>query len=153
MNLGNGIKIVHEKGVSNKKTIHWKQIFFGRLKHSFLGIVTKKENILFLNDNFFICSTPNNEDLNSKNCVRKKLSGMILLCLAKYISQVRSTMYKWGKKESLLLKMCKRDVMNVTNSHHGSTGKYYSFGNRAKYRIMEQSSVTQYIHKKIQTKN
>ena len=73
---------------------------------------------------------------------------MILLCLAKNRSKVRNTMYKWGKKESLLLKMCKHSVMNVTNSYHGSIGKYYSFGNRANYRIMEQSSVTQYIHKK-----
>ena len=72
MNSDNGIKIVHEKCVSNKETSHWKQILVSRMKHNFLGIVTKKENILFQNENFFIFSTHNNEELNSKNCVKKK---------------------------------------------------------------------------------
>ena len=45
--------------------------------------------------------------------------------------------------------MFKRNVINVTNSHHGSTGKYYCYGIRENYRIIEQSSVTKYSHKKI----
>ena len=43
MNLGNGIKIVHEKCVSNKKKIYWKQILVSRMKQKLLGIVTSTD--------------------------------------------------------------------------------------------------------------
>ena len=73
---------------------------------------------------FFRFSTNNNGVLNSKSIGNKKLSGMVLLCLAKYQSQLGENVLM-GKKESLILQMCKCNEINLTNYHHGSTGKYY----------------------------
>ena len=147
IDLGDGIKMNHEKVLSNKKTIHWKQILVIRMKHNFVAIITRKENIVFQNDFILIFSTNNNGVLDSKYVVKKCIwYGFFMSCKVQIITE--KNIYKWGKMKSLMLQMCKRNVINVAFSRHGSAGKYYCYGNKANYRIIEKSSVTRYFHKK-----
>ena len=41
--------------------------------------------------------------------------------------------------------------MKGASSHHGSEGKYYSFGARANYGIIEKSTLTQFVPKKFKS--
>ena len=57
----------------------------------------------------------------------------------------------WGIDEANFLKKCKQNIIKGNSSHFGSTGKYYSFGNRANYALIDNSSVTQYVSKKFKS--
>ena len=53
----------------------------------------------------------------------------------------------WGLQGYENLKVCKNNIMKGNATHHGSSGKYYSFGNKANYAIVQKSSVAQYVCK------
>ena len=54
----------------------------------------------------------------------------------------------WGKDKTCIVRQCKRNIIKGNSSHHGSSGNYFSFGNRANYGRINNSSITQYIPKK-----
>ena len=58
------------------------------MKGNLVAIVTRRENVAFQNENIFIFSTNHNGGLKSTSVGKKKLSGMVLLCLAKYQSHL-----------------------------------------------------------------
>ena len=57
-------------------------------------------------------------------------------------------MYSWGKQQVTMLKQCKENVIHGHSSYFGSTGCYYSFGNRSSYGMIDKSTITQYTNKK-----
>ena len=52
-----------------------------------------------------------------------------------------------------MVKECKTNIIKGNSSHHGSSGNYFSFGNRANYGVINTSSITQYIPKKYRSVN
>ena len=51
----------------------------------------------------------------------------------------------WGKIHVDLIKSCESSALSsVKNDRHGSTGSYYSFGNKAFYGKIGNSSIDQY---------
>ena len=73
---------------------------------------------------------------------------MLLLFFVKLDRECNNTGYAWGKKDSIFLKRCKQNIISCHSTHYGSTGKYYSFGNRANFGLINNSSITQYVPKK-----
>ena len=86
----------------------------------------------------------NNDGYDSKHCP----SGMILLCVCKVGANEQCNGIKWGNAEEKILKSVKNSTITATNSHHGSHGGHYSFGNKAFYGKVGSSSVSQYAVKK-----
>ena len=65
--------------------------------------------------------------------IHYKPYGKLLLCLCKLTRDQNVSEYGWGKKDINLLKKCKNNIIQSHLSHYGSTGEYYSFGNRANF--------------------
>ena len=59
----------------------------------------------------------------------------------------------WGKDQINVAKECKTNIIKGNSSHHGSSGNYYSLGNRANYSVINTSSITQCITKKYRSVN
>ena len=60
-----------------------------------------------------------------------------------------------GKKHHTAVIQCKSSAISSHNKHHGSTGDYFSFGNKIRYNTVDFSSVWQYStkpHLKIEQK-
>ena len=79
-------------------------------------------------------------------------SGIIVLFMCKLQTDKYTTEYTWGQKEANILKTCKNNIITGHSHHFGSSGNYYSYGNRANYGMINNSSVTQYVSKKYSNK-
>ena len=53
-----------------------------------------------------------------------------------------------GTKQAILLKQCKQNIINGHSSHYESTSKYYFFGNRGNYDMINYSSIIKCVPKK-----
>ena len=122
---------------SNQKNIHWKRPHLNNL--GYILIVTHKDELV-----------PNHSDLViiSGGNMNEKASGYIVLCLCQIRKQTEISQYTWGKREANLLHSSKRNIITGHSTHYGSKGKYYSFGNRANYATVDNSTITQYTTKK-----
>ena len=54
----------------------------------------------------------------------------------------------WNRSHITALKKCKPNICKSKHAHFGSNGYYASFGNKADYKIVDHSSVSQYTSKK-----
>ena len=78
-----------------------------------------------------------------------KMSGKLLLLLAVLpkLNTKMSSEKVWSKEDYVMVKLCKPSIMDSLH-HHGSTGNYYAFGNKANYAMVNKSSVGLYSNKK-----
>ena len=74
-------------------------------------------------------------------------SGMLLLLFAKLQQKKTLQDIVWGQKHVKAITDCKNSVITMHNTHHGSLGQYFSFGNNAIYRNINHSTVGQYKNK------
>ena len=125
------------KCTSNGKTLHWKRPHLNNL--GYIIIVTHKDELEKMTSELTVISGGNKEEEGS---------GYVILCLCKIRKQTNVSEYIWGDNEEKLLSSAKRNIITGHSSHYGSKGKYYSFGNRANYAIIDNSSITQYTSKK-----
>ena len=84
---------------------------------------------------------------NGLHCEAKG-SGKLVLPLARLQKKKKNSLV-WTKHHFNKVKKCKRSVITKNNKHHESTGRYFSFGNKAAHRITNNSSVSQYAVTKI----
>ena len=89
-------------------------------------------------------STNDNDDINKDY----KSSGIVIPMLTKWDRESTKTSYSWDSDDLVNIKRCKPNIITARTSHYGSTGLYYSYGNRGNYQMMNNSSITQYAHKK-----
>ena len=47
----------------------------------------------------------------------------------------------WGESHRFVIQKCNNSVITATNGHHGSGGRYFSFGHNAMYKTDNMSSV------------
>ena len=71
-------------------------------------------------------------------------SGMLILLVAKLKKKKVENSFLWFQKHGEAVMECKNSVITSGNSHHGSLGKYFSFGNSAVYKTVNKSSVGVY---------
>ena len=73
---------------------------------------------------------------------------MLVVLIAKLKKKTINDSFLWCEKHGEAIKECKSSVISSNNSHHGSLGKYFSFGNSAIYKTVNKSSVGQYTTKR-----
>ena len=76
-----------------------------------------------------------------------KRYGYVILFLGRLQRETGISKYHWRKDKTIVVRKCKTNIIKGNSSHQGSSGNYYSFGNRADYGITNDSSITQYILK------
>ena len=108
----------------------------------YIVIVPNKLELYKATSDLVIVNGGNKED---------KGSGYVVLCLCNIRKQTHVSEYVWGGNEAKLLASSKRNIITGHSTHFGSKGKYYSFGNRPNYAMINNSSITQYTSKKYPT--
>ena len=73
---------------------------------------------------------------------------MILLCYCVHSQKQLQNRCEWGIEEYNIMKSSKRSVITKKNNHNESTGKYYSYGNKGSFDLVDGSSVSQYTYRK-----
>ena len=118
-------------------------------------IVIYKTELLVSNPELIIIDGSNQELLedNVNDDTRYKPSEIVVLCLAKLEREDITSWYSWGNKDVINVKKWKSNIITGHSSHFGSTGNYYSYGNRANYGLIGKSSLTQFVHKKFKSKS
>ena len=137
-------KALYGKGIKMKKTIRThdtdsfrsNELVLTRMKGSFAMIIANKEE----------CSRIDPELLNSSARHNLDPSGFVVLMTIVFKNNDKSSS-TWDYKDTQLLRSCKPNIL-VSSKHHGSTGYYSSFGNKASYDKVVDSSVGQYAIKK-----
>ena len=76
-----------------------------------------------------------------------KPSVMVVLCISQVCSDGRSTGRCWGSNDYTMVNSCKENIIKGHSTHHGSSGKYYSFVNKSNFTITDNSSISQYVTK------
>ena len=107
----------------------------------YILIVTLKDHLKKMNSDFVVINGGNVDD---------EASGYIVLCLCQIRKQTNISEYIWGNYKVKLLHSAKRNIITGHSTHYGSKGKYYSFGNRANYAMVDNSTITQYTPRNIQ---
>jgi hypothetical protein len=118
-------------------------IYLGRTKKNILVITALKEEILSISPNTII--------INSTTTKKSTLSGIVLLLHATQERKTTCQSSFWPQSIVTTINNCKTNILSVKNSHFGSKGHYYSFGNKAMYGMKGtdgKSSVGTYANKK-----
>ena len=119
-------------------------------------------NISKIKDNYTVIVAPTGEissifphlhvllvgDLYQHCPVQKSKSGYVLLFVGTSYNCKLVEKWMWDADNFKLLKKCKRNIIRKTNDHHESVGHYFSFGNRANFKITKESSVGTYATKR-----
>ena len=146
--FGSNISTIRRQFLSNNKRIQCKIPLLSRIKGSFLAIVGKKDELLATNNKVLVVDGSSQELGNNENNRSYKPSGMVLLCLVTFKKEKKEKGYTWGKREADFLKSCKSNIMTGRSHHFSSSGNYYSYGNRANFGRVDNSTITQYVSRK-----
>ena len=141
------------KGVcSNKKKIRtskgymWSDIVnIGNMKQNLLAIATSFNEI---NDDIakskiLILDATNRTTTNNYNDDKYEPSGVILLALI-HLDVKYEGILEWKKEHHNMMHEHKKPLFETDSKHHGSTGKYYSYGNKGNFWMVGLSSIGQY---------
>ena len=80
-----------------------------------------------------------------QHCPHDKVSsGYVLLFIGRSNNNNSSVLQSWNEKDFKYLKRSKNNVIRKSNNHHCSVGHYFSFGNKAKFAIDDDSSIGTY---------
>ena len=147
---GGNIITRRKKFISDGKMLHYKEPTIGNIKGNFLFITAKKEDILCLSKETLIVdgSTQNIGDNLFENGTSYCPSGIVVLMFCKLQNIRNKTGYTWGSHQANFCHATKDNLIDANSSHFGSKGKYYSFGNRGNYDMVDDSTVTLYVSKK-----
>ena len=145
VNVGDGLiwNINNQSGTNDV-------ISLSNMKDNFVFILMSKDELIKSTWCRGIIVLPQGcrNEYNDRNECKHKPSGYVVLMLAKQQTGGKKTDILWGEQHYKSIKKCKKSVIDSNNGHHGSNGKYFSFGNRASYATVGRSSVTQYAYKK-----
>ena len=127
-----------------------KRVEFDRMAKKYLFIIAKCDEIMGLFDNVFMFSS-NMRNIGGGERERRLIgSGFCVLLFA--LVQELDTNNKWTDDNVIALKQCKTNICKGKTSHFNSKGYYASFGNKANYAIIDNSSISQYSTKKSSNK-
>ena len=148
--LGKDITMRRKKCTSSGKSMQWKSPLLQNVANGFMAAVGLKKELLLSNPDLIVVDGSNQEllDDNINDVTAYKPSGIVVLCLIKLERELIRSQYLWGPNDALNINKCKTNIITGHSTHFGSTGKYYSFGNRANYGMIDKSSITQFVLKK-----
>ena len=111
----------------------------------------KKDELVASNKNLYIIpSTLGKKSLYDNFSFNKNSSGsgyVIISYILLRKDKSKST-NDWSNSSIRHLKRCKTNICKGNGTHFGSSGYYASFGNRADYNIINDSSITTYVNTK-----
>lgn len=148
--LGKDIKLKRNKSISSGKQKQWRGPLLANTRNGIMLIVGNKNEFVASNPDLIIVDGSNQQLLEDdiNNDTAYKPSGIVVLCMIKLERETIKTQYLWGPDDARNIKTCKTNIITAHSTHFGSTGQYYSFGNRANYGMIGKSSITQYVNKK-----
>ena len=132
---------------NDEQTIYSNEIKLTEMKGKYLFITGDKKHYLH-DPNIFCIDTTAQSKSNNGNDGKHKPSGVVVLCMCVLNYQRNNTGWSWGKSHYDLVRQSKNNLMAGMASHFESEGKYYSFGNKGSYGMINNSSVGQYANRK-----
>ena len=152
IHMGSNVMLRKKRGLSSGINVNWKTPQLANTKGGYMLIATNKNELLKSNPDLIVIDGSNQELLidNVNDHTDYEPSGILVLCIAKLERESVKSQYLWGPKDASNIKKWKTNIITGHSSHFGSTGNYYSFGNRANYGLIGLSSLTQFVHKKVQ---
>ena len=153
--MGSNVMLRKKRGLSSGINVNWKTPQLANTKGGYMLIATNKNELLKSNPDLIVIDGSNQELLidNVNDYTDYQPSGILVLCIAKLERESVKSQYLWGHKDAENIKKWKTNIITGHSSHFGSTGNYYSFGNRANYGLIGLSSLTQCVHKKFKKKS
>ena len=150
--FGNKLHLKSRSGKCKGTTMRWKSPILQNISGGYCMIVGDKKEILLHYPNLIIMDGGGTQDENDTENHRNG-SGYLILFFGRLQRQTGISKYVWGGDKLNIVKECKTNVIKGNSSHHGSSGNYFSFGNRANYGKINNSSITQYVPKKYMSVN
>ena len=139
-----GNNVIHKKKKNAKMPNNGalKDVKVSEMCGKYFGITCNKEEFQ-RNHNVFIIDSQSCEESD----IKEKKSGILLLmyCVDDY--QKHNTGWKWDDNLFKAMKSSKNNIITKKNNHNGSTGNYYSYGNKGNFALVDGSSVGQYTYK------
>ena len=148
VSIGQNLKFKKRSHKSHGSVLRWKTPLLANIQGRFMVVVIDKSEIIAHSPNILIIDGSSQQGGNYIEGSKYSPSGKVILFLGRITMNDNASKYIWGKEEATFLKSCKPNLIKGNSQHFGSTGKYYSFGNIANYRLIGKSSVTQYVHKR-----
>ena len=118
--------------------LHYKQPSIANIEGGFFLITSRKQDVLSLYKDTLIVDGSCHKTINDETY---HPSGIVILMFCKLQNTKQQKGYKWGLHQANCCKATKENIMDSQSSHHGSTGSYYSVGNRGNYGMNDGSSV------------
>ena len=138
MNLNNVVSNVHTVDVC-------------KTKNTFFCITTTVQDVLAACPNTIILPSSSRYKDNSHEVASFDTKGMVLLYYAIISKKPKTYDMKFDYDFAKQIKRVKNSTIKK-GDHNGSTGLYYSFGNKGSYEMVNNSSVGQYTTKVVKNK-
>ena len=148
---GKNVKYIKRRSISNGKPIHWNEINLSEMKGSFFMITTKKEECSKHFTNNVVFDTSNRQEESDKGDNKYHPSGFVVLCICNLEQQGDPNRPVYGTDFYKAIHGCKNNIITSHSNHFGSSGCYYSFGNKGNYMTIDNSTVGQYASKRFAT--
>ena len=122
-----------------------------RSKSNYIFILAQKDELVASNKNLYIIpSTLGKKSLYdnfsfNKNCAG---SGCVIISYVLLRKDKFKSTNDWSNSLISQLKRCKTNICKGNGTYFGSSGYYASFGNRAAYNIINNSSIAIYVNTK-----
>ena len=142
---GKHVTVMKRKSISNDKSIKLKEVNISTKKVNYFIITTEKTAVLRDKLNLIIDATHQAENHQS--------SGKIFLCVCIYNHQKDRIGWTWGKDHYTAIDNSKPNMLIGDSKNFESTGKYYSYGNKGAFGMVDNTSVSQYVMKIPQLKH
>ena len=129
--------------------VKWSNILINQMKLNTLFITTSYEEICSRSDaaNIVVLDGTTRCAWNDGEDDAYSPSGRVVLGTFNISDIDECTEVSWGLQQKKILKKIKNNTINKTNNHNQSEGLYFSFGNKAFYGRVGNSSVSQYAIK------
>ena len=119
-----------------------KEIKIDEMEGKYLAITCQKKDIMD-NTNVFIV----NDYAAKEGEAEANKSGRVLLLYCVHDHQRHYTGWEFNRGLVKALTTSKQNIITKKKNHNGSEGKYFSYGNKANFEIINHSSVSQYAYK------
>ena len=149
LNHGKNVELQGNTSTSRLKsdTKHY-QFNISRVSKQYLLICAKKSECMLHYRNVRIIDSSYAIGKVCKTEKKYKPSGMVVIFMVRLDSTPKIDKSPWDYTLYKKIKKCKPNILGgKKKKHHGSTGYYYSFGNRGDYKTLDGVSVTTYASK------
>ena len=146
--VGNGVNSNLKKINTSKGNIWTKIVSLQNMKNNLLAITTTFEEIHddIGRSKVLVLDATNRTATNDYEDDKYQPSGIILLALIKMDTEYAGIL-EWNKDHHIIMHKHKKPLFDSDSKHHGSTGKYYSYGNKGNFGMVGLSSVGQYANR------